>query len=283
MDELAPISQVQLVLGSKTMFYWIYDIPTYQLMLWFAGIFIGFTWIGSIFIRPFLRLFVKSQPGLNDIVGYMLSCFCVFYGLLLGLVAMAAYQNYGTVELTVAKEASSLAGLYRDISAFPEAKRIQLQQKLRDYTTYLVKKAWPLQRIGMVPTDGVTMMDDFQKSLLELEPEKRLHEIILAEAFHQYNNYIDFRRMRLYYVTSGIPKVLWYVVVLGAVINIVLIWLLDTTLMSQLLIGGLVTLFIGTVLGLIAAMDYPFRGNVCISSEAFQILLDTLMLPQQKS
>ena len=41
-----------------TVFYWIYDIPTYQLAICMAVIFVGISWIGVILIRPLMRLFV---------------------------------------------------------------------------------------------------------------------------------------------------------------------------------------------------------------------------------
>jgi hypothetical protein len=39
---------------------------------------------------------LRSQPGINDIVGYVLSSHCVFFGLLLGLLAVGTYQNMST-------------------------------------------------------------------------------------------------------------------------------------------------------------------------------------------
>ena len=74
-------------------FLWLYEIPTWNLALLSIGVFVGFYWLGTIFLRPILRQFVKHTAGSNDIVGYVLSCFCVFYGLLLGLIAVTAYQN----------------------------------------------------------------------------------------------------------------------------------------------------------------------------------------------
>ena len=56
----------------------IYDLPMQYLVLVTTLIFVGFCWFGCIFLRPFLRLFVRSRDGSNDIVGYILSCFCVF-------------------------------------------------------------------------------------------------------------------------------------------------------------------------------------------------------------
>ena len=74
------------MLPSAEDFYWIYDLPSWKASLVFIATFVGFYWVGSILVRPVLRQFVRHTPGQNDIVGYILSCFCVFYGLLLGAV-----------------------------------------------------------------------------------------------------------------------------------------------------------------------------------------------------
>ena len=51
-------------------------------------------------------------------VGTALSSFFVLFGLLLGLVAVATYWDYSNVGDIVDKEASTLAGLYRDFGAY---------------------------------------------------------------------------------------------------------------------------------------------------------------------
>jgi hypothetical protein len=64
------------------MFYWIYDVPTPVMAGGFALVFVGFSWIGAVLFRPLLMQFVRSRLGANnDLVGYLLSCYCVFYGL----------------------------------------------------------------------------------------------------------------------------------------------------------------------------------------------------------
>jgi hypothetical protein len=47
---------------------------------------------------------VHHQPGLNEILGDYLQYFGVIYGLLLGLLAVATYQNHTDVEKAVANE-----------------------------------------------------------------------------------------------------------------------------------------------------------------------------------
>ncbi len=78
----------------------------------------------------------------NEIVGYILSCFCVFYGLLLGLIAVASYQNLAEVEDNVAREVASLDALNQNVRTYPPPHGQNLSWLLRDYCRYVFKYAW---------------------------------------------------------------------------------------------------------------------------------------------
>jgi hypothetical protein len=62
------------------------------------------------------------------------------------------------------------------------------------------------------------------------------------------------------------------VVLVGAILNIALIWLFDMKLITQLFLGGILSFFLGTMILLIGVMDRPFQGAVSVSSEPFQNL-----------
>jgi hypothetical protein len=259
------------------MFYWIYDISTVSLTLLFAAAFVGFTWLGIIFLRPILRLFVGRRHDTNDILGYILSCYCVFYGLLIGLVAVAAYQNYTSVETAVAHEAAVLEALYRDITAYPEPTRSAAHSILAEFTRFLIEESWPAQQRGHIAAGGSIHLSAVQEVLRVFEPETKSQEVMHAETVLQFNHLAELRRLRLHSVSTGIPAYLWYVVVIGAVVNIVLMWLFDIRLIPHLFMGGLLAFFIGTVICLIAVMDNPFRGEVSISSADFRDIYESLM------
>jgi hypothetical protein len=252
--------------------YWIYDIPPYKAALLFIAVFVGFYWLGSIFLRPLLRQFVKNTPGQNDIVGYILSCFCVFYGLLLGLIAVTAYQNVSDAGGNVTREAAALSALYEDVSRYPEPYGQNLRWLLRDYTRYVINYAWPLQQQGIIPEEGTIRAEAFHEQLLEFQPKTPAEEIIHAEALRQFNNFLEYRRMRLFSVHSSLPDSMWYVMILGAVLNIAICWLFDMRFIAQLVLGGILAAYLGTMMHLIFDMNQPFRGDVSISSEAFQVL-----------
>ena len=264
------------------MFYWIYDHPTAYMGALFAFVFLAFTWVGLLFFRPIVRSWIHTERRANDMVGFALSSFSVFYGLLLGLLAVAAYQNFSTISDNVDKEAGSLAALYRDLGGYPQPLRGKLQDDLREYTSEVIEKSWPLQRQGIVPAHGSDRVTKFFDDLLTFNPADKREEIIHAEALRQFNHFVELRRSRLANVTTGIPAVLWWVVVVGAVLNIVLIWLLDMEVHVHVLLSGVLSVFLGVVIFLIAAMDNPFRGDVSVGPESFQLVYDSLMKPARK-
>ena len=199
--------------------YWIYDIPTVAAVGVFAALFVGICWTGTILFRPIVRAIVHHQPDLNETVGDFLQYFGVIYGLLLGLLAVATYQNLSDVEKAVGSEASSLAALYRDVGAYPEPARSELQGLLRDYTRYVIDEAWPLQQKGIVPVGAVKKVAAFSDRLASFEPETKAQEALHDTALRQFNMFFEHRRTRLYSVTAGIPAVLWYTVAVGALLE----------------------------------------------------------------
>lgn len=75
----------------------------------------------------------------------------------------------------------------------------------------------------------------------------------------------------------AIPGVLWYVVLVGAGVYMVLFWLLDARILVQLFLGGIVSFFLGVMFYLIIAMDRTTRGEVSVSATVYQAVYDDLM------
>ncbi len=259
------------------MFYWIYDLPTWALGGLISFVFVAVTCLGIVVFRPLVHRWMRHEHRANDLVGLMLSCFAVFYGLLLGLIAVAAFQTYSTIDDNVNREAAVLTSMYHMVSNYPEPKKEEMQGKLRDFTWNTIHVVWPLQQQGQLAPDGNARMNDIYATLLDFEPTTKSQEIIHAETLRQLNAYAQLRRDRLASVTAGIPPVLWYVVAIGAVLNIVLIWLFDMEVRVHLILGGILALFMGMVIFMIAAMDNPFRGEVSISVDPIASVYDGLM------
>jgi hypothetical protein len=56
--------------------------------------FVAIAWAGIIFVRPFLRLWMRGQEKSNDLITYASAGFSLFYGLLLGLLSVATALSH---------------------------------------------------------------------------------------------------------------------------------------------------------------------------------------------
>jgi hypothetical protein len=92
------------MIGAVVVFYWIYDYPTKYIGVLFAFVFVALTWSGIFIFRSIVRSWIHGERSANDMVGFTLSSFSVLYGLLLGLLAVASYQNFSGLSDIVDKE-----------------------------------------------------------------------------------------------------------------------------------------------------------------------------------
>ena len=263
------------------MMYWIYDYPGWVIGLLFCGMLVTFTWVGIFLTRATVHSWLHRDKRANEMVGLALSSYFVLFGILLGLVAVATYQNFANVGGIVDSEASSLDALYREISSLPEPSRGQLQQRLREYTRYTIEEGWAQQRKGIVPKGEAVRSGLLIRSLLDFEPSNQREEIIYEDALRQGVHRNELSRARLSNVTTGLPTVLWWVVAVGAAINIVLIWMQDMEVHVHMILGAVLASILGLVIFLIAELDNPFRGDISIGPDAIARVYKDVMKPRQ--
>ena len=260
------------------MFEFIFDLPLVITGAAIVGSLCLFAVAGLLVVRrcvlPRLRIHAED----SEFTGAMVQCVMVFYGLALALIAVSVSQTYSDVSKIISGEASALNALYRDVSSYPEPIRLELQKELREYTDQVVHVAWPLQRRGKTPTAGFAHMTRFQAVLNSFEPATEGQKILHAETLRAYNLLIQARRMRLDAATTCLPSVMWGVIVAGAFISLSATFFFKTE--DARLHGILVTLlavFMGLVIFMILALDRPFRGDLGLPPDPYQLIYDQLM------
>ena len=241
-----------------------------------AGL-VGITWFGIIFFKPFIRRWLRKQPGSNDLVNYASAGFSLFYGLLLGLLTVATFSNVSNVQASVDREASSIASIYRSVAYYPEPLRGEIQYLLRDYTQYVINKDWPAHSDGKIWNGGDLRLQVIQQKLLSLLPVDHTQNLLQEQSIKYFGDLNDARQQRLTGVNTAIPGVLWYVMAIGALINILLIWLLDMRFTLHMILGGIISFFLGVMIFLIAAMDRPLQGRVSVTPDAYKVMYGLVM------
>ena len=258
--------------------YWIYDIPNWELFLLMLGVFAGISLGGLYLTRPLVRRIVDGSDKYNDVTNYYFTAIGVLYGLTLGLIAVGTWQNFNDVDSKVAKEATSLGALYRDVDGYPEGLRYEAEKLLRNYAKVAIEQEWPAHRQGVVLDLCDHLLDDLENKIMAFEPSREAEKIAHAEVIRSLSELVGNHGYRVQSVSVALPGVLWTVVLIGAVINIgvtYFFWLDNLRLHSLLVIAFSSAL--AMLIFLTAAMDNPYRGEFSISSEPFQYVLDHVM------
>jgi hypothetical protein len=260
--------------------YWIYDLPTWLFGLLTVAVTVAVGLGGFYATRKWVRRVHGDEHSHNEIVGFYLGAVCVFYGITLGLLAVGTWQAYSYVDTKVGEEAAALAALYREVSSFPGPKRAELQADLREYARQVIDVAWPLQRRGIIPQNAADILEAFQTHLASFEPVTEGQKTLHAEAYREFDRIVELRGIRLKSVVEGLPSSLWSVVLIGAFFNIAVTWFFD--MRSQSMHFWMTVMFsglLGLLIFLLAAMDNPFRGEISVGPEAFELVYERLMKP----
>jgi hypothetical protein len=181
-----------------------------------------------------------------DFKSVMMQAVLVFYGLV-ALIAVSVWETHSQVGGAVSHEAARIAGIYHDVSIYPEPARSDLQAELRGCRDYLIHEAWPAQQRGGYPTRGVEWINRFEDTLAAYNPSDDRQKMLHAETLPVFNRLVDARRMRLDAMLVRMPPVLWCIVHIGACVC--------------------------------PAFDRPFIGDLGIGAGSYQLIRDQLMHP----
>jgi hypothetical protein len=253
----------------------LFSIPLWLLAillnLWLMGFGLAGLWLARRRVIPWLRLrYEDAYLGAVVVQSSML-----LYGLVAALTAVAVWQRHSQVSDIVSGEATAIASLWRDLGGYPQPQRDAMHQVLRDYTVQIIQEAWPMQRRGQIPRQGVEWMDRLQAQLYGFEPTTESQKFIHAETVRAFNQLIQQRRQRLDAVQAGLPTVLWWVLLPGAMGCLALCFLfqVDNPRFHAFLLLGMAA-FLAMVLFVIVALDRPLCGDMAVRPDSYQLVYD---------
>ncbi len=190
------------------------------------------------------------------------------------MVAISAWQNRDNVSILANKEALSIASLYRTSSLLKEPIKSEIQNKIETYRDYVIYKAWPAHKNGIIHPDGAIIMTDILKSLSNYPASSLSEQAYLAETLSQYNHLTENRRMRIQAVGTHIPSIFWLFMIFGGVLMITATYAFYIpSLYLHIALTSLFSIFLSFSLFLIAVIDYPMRGYTGISPYPYQSIL----------
>jgi protein-S-isoprenylcysteine O-methyltransferase Ste14 len=219
----------------------------------------------------------------NDVAGFIYAALGVIYAVLLALVVIAVWEEFGRARVTVESEANALAEIFWLAHALPEPEGPHVQELARSYAEEVVDQEWPLMEQGRTPLmkqsratpRGWVLIDDIRTTLQGYEPRTEAGQELYAEGLDQVQRLADARRTRLVQAEESIPAVLWVVLIVGGIVAVSFAYLfgLEQTGAHALMVASLAGV-IALVLFTIGVLDHPFSGGARLGTSAFELVLN---------
>ena len=245
----------------------------YAYPIWAVGVGMAVATIGAVVLsETFATRIVGKDVRLkhNEVTGWILSIVGVTYGVLLAFVAMLAWETYNAAGAATDGEAARLADVASLARGVPEPARASLRADLRAYAEIVQRMEWPAQAAGHVSSAGDKALEQADAIVLALQPADLGGSNVQAALLCGLVRLHDARELRIATGTSGIPAIVWFVVIAGGAISLAVASLLGASSRPlHLVLGALLALSGTLVLVMIVALSHPFRGEFRVTPTAF--------------
>jgi hypothetical protein len=138
----------------------------------------------------------------------------------------------------------------------------------------VVNEECPHMERGKVSPKAWAILDEIRDEIQRMKPTTEVQQILYEQGLQQVGELADARGERLLDAEEGLPAILWVVLIVGGVevVGFTYLFGLESTTVHVLMVASL-TLVIALVLFTVAALDYPFKGDVRIGPDAFEQVL----------
>src|SRR5215216_4551770 len=211
----------------------------------------------------------------NDVAGFIYAVLGVSYAVLLGLMLIAVWEQWNAAQDVASDEANQLAGIFSFAHALPQPEGRHIQELARSYAQVAVEQERPLMQQGTSSPKAWATVDELRATILALGPRTGAHRVRYNQVLEQLHSLGDARRERLLAANEGLATILWVVLTGGALITIAFTYLfgLEDTVVHTLMVAAL-AMILSASLFTVAALDYPFKGDVRIHPAAFEQVLE---------
>jgi hypothetical protein len=259
------------------MINWIYSNPTW---LWGTAFVIGVTamsCLGLVLIHRFIDPEMRRKH--NDIAAATMAIVGVAYAVLLAFIAVAAWQDFSDADKIVDTEASYVGNLFRDTTGLPLEKARPMRGAVRRYIELVMTKEWPEQQKGQPIEAAQPILLHLHRLITNINPQTYGEAAITGELLRTINLLYSARRSRILAANGAIPETIWWIIGIGTIITVGFMCFFGApNFLMHLGMTAMVASSMALVIVLIVSLDRPFRGDLCVSLDAFQNVKDSIAL-----
>ncbi len=244
-------------------------VPNWALLASAAGLAMLTTVVGILVLRRFFTRVSTAER--SDMARLLLSMTGSLYGLILGFVIIAAWNNVVQSTAAVSHEATSFATLIRSSGSLTKEDQAVISRGVGKYVVAVRTDEWPNMREGkgraQTAYDAMTGVYD---SVAQLHPQGVVQEATYRAMVNTVDEAYAARRVRLDRAEQHLPGGLVALLLTGVlVIEGFIILMASNANRTERVMAVFANGLIGLTLALALLLDYPFSGQLGIDDRVF--------------
>ena len=210
-------------------------------------------------------------------LGLYISVIGVAIGIIIAFIITNEFAGYNTAANNASQEANIIYILYQTLQNMPNSQ--SQQTLLQQYLCNIITVEFPALENGNIPPDN-TLVNELVNSINGYIPDVNISNqaTLYATSVNLLNEALFLRTQRIQSSTFGIATELWWVILICFVIIIIATCLFTDNIQSRAVMVIIVSIVYASLIFLIVALDYPFRGDFSLSSESFQFVANLIGL-----
>lgn len=214
----------------------------------------------------------------NGAITFFSQCGSAAYGILIGLTAVACWDNFEEAQRIISQETSYIGQFHRLSYGIQSGESERLRQLDLVYLGLLVTDEMPglAERVTCNATLGA--LRDLRTELFRIIPSNSKEQLIYADLLQSYDWMTGLRQQRVALALgNAVPGVFWVVIISGGVITLGMMFFVHMpSLLVRYILMTSYCVIMGLMYFLIAVIDHPFKGEIRVSTDAYTQLFQEL-------
>ncbi|MET9479159.1 hypothetical protein [Streptomyces sp. NPDC006638] len=218
------------------------------------------------------RLPVDDDPTKTpDVMEYMTMMIGVIYAIVLGLAIAGVWEGRSAAQENVRQEAQALHEIQQRVQVYPADVRERIRADVDAYASYVVHTEWPhMSEHNALSAKGTQLFEKIRSDVSRYAPRTELEGQTYQPLVEQVAVADDARGARGQNAGATMPGVVWFGLIVGAVVTVGLIFVLQIRrTFRELLLAGLFSVLIAFLLFLIWDFDAPYGRGIAATAAPF--------------
>ncbi|GGV16003.1 membrane protein [Streptomyces litmocidini] len=206
-----------------------------------------------------------------DVIEYMTMMIGVIYAIVLGLAIAGVWEARGAAQETVRQEAQAMHEISARAEVYPQEVRSRIRADVDAYVSYVVHDEWAyMADNGELSDEGTALLEKVRRSVTDYQPADDFEGQAYQPLVDQVALADDARNARGQNAGETMPGVVWFGLIIGALVTVGLIFTLQIRRTGrELLLAGLFSVLIAFLLFLIWDFDAPFGRGISATAAPF--------------